>query len=654
MSSYATRKKIDTIPRIPLNGEIDLTYRCNNNCRHCWLWIPENSPEKKKELTFGEIKQIFEEARNLGCREWGISGGEPMLRSDFIDIFDFITTKATTYSLNTNGTLITPQIARIMKRKGSKMVALYGATAKVHDHITRNPGSFDSTLQGLSYLREAGVGFMVQIIPMKDNFHQLDAMIELAKSKSPIYRIGASWLYLSAYGNAEKNREIMKQRLHPSQVVELDKPDLSTKEDDKEGAHSCAPMDANQFFFKSCIESRRSFHIDPYGTMTFCGFIKDPSLRLDIKNGGFHDCWEKFIPSLENKITPGKEYLDGCGSCDLRSDCRWCPVYVFLENRNFSSKIDYLCNIAKANRAFKDNWKKNHRRYFRIAGVTIRVDSDLEISENTFHNKFKEFEVDGPGEGNISVSHHFDIPSLDGKDLGKKLYDKPPWIIYQKEMNWIYLSVSPGSGEAHPHQVSFVNQDYSRIRIYNQDPDTFLRGGLSSLFMFSTDQVFLAHAMAHKNGCFIHSCGVIFGKKGLLFVGHSEAGKSTIADILKNRAEILCDDRIIVRKRQNGFRLYGTWSHGDVPDISPNSAPLNAILFLEKSETNRLFPLKNKKEIISRLVPCLVRALVTPDWWIKTLLITENIVRETPSYILEFNKSHDLVEVLKEAFGEKN
>ena len=117
MTEYLASKKVRALPRLPFEGTIDLTYRCNNNCRHCWLWLPANAPEKRTELSFEEIRRIVDEARALGCRKWIISGGEPMLREDFPEIFDHITTNSSSYSLNTNGTLITPRIARLMKRK---------------------------------------------------------------------------------------------------------------------------------------------------------------------------------------------------------------------------------------------------------------------------------------------------------------------------------------------------------------------------------------------------------------------------------------------------------------------------------------------------------------------------------------------------------
>lgn len=163
---------IKEIPRLPLEGHIDLTYRCNNNCRHCWLSLTANAPEQKNELTFDEIRRIVDEARAMGCRSWSISGGEPMLRPDFPEIFDYLTRKAVSYSINTNGTLITPEIARLLTRKGTKMIALYGATAEVYDHVTRNPGGFEKMMSGFEYLKKEGAGFIVQLIPMRANYHQ--------------------------------------------------------------------------------------------------------------------------------------------------------------------------------------------------------------------------------------------------------------------------------------------------------------------------------------------------------------------------------------------------------------------------------------------------------------------------------------------------
>ena len=263
MSGYLAIKKTDNLPRIPLEGSLDLTYRCNNNCRHCWLRIPAGAREKENELPFDEICRIVDEARQTGCRRWSISGGEPMLRPDFPEIFDYITTRSASYSINTNGTLITPAIAELMTRKGRKMIALYGASEAVHDRITRNPGSFAATMRGFELLQEAGAGFSVQIIPMKDNYHEYPAMIKLAESVSPSWRVGAPWLFLSANGSPVKNAEITAQRLPPGEVIDLDPPDMAGTGLTMP-AGPCREDSPEDCLFADCIRERRNFHIDPY------------------------------------------------------------------------------------------------------------------------------------------------------------------------------------------------------------------------------------------------------------------------------------------------------------------------------------------------------------------------------------------------------
>jgi len=645
-TGYVQLKKLGELPRIPLEGHIDFTYRCNNNCLHCWLRIPPQS--KEIELSFEEIRKIADDARKMGCQRWSISGGEPMLRPDFPEIFDYLTRNSSSYSINTNGALITPRIASLMKRKGSKMIALYGATAEVHDHITRNSGSFEAAMRGFTYLKEAGAGFTVQLIPMRDNYHEFDSMIKLANSLSKHYRIGAPWFYLSAHGDKRKNKEIISQRFSPKDVIELDKPDLSYEEwMSEEGKNNSCDIRNNGYFFNSCIAGRRDFHIDPYGKMSFCSFIKDPSFRYDLRKGNFKEAWDEFIPSLARKVRINEEYKNNCGSCKLRQDCRWCPVYGYLEHGRFSAKVGYLCDIAKENRKFKIDWLKNHQRYYKIADITIQVESDLPINDKTFHPKFRPFEADGPGDDTIAIRHHFSLPDLRKKNLGKEVYRKPPWAIYKKGDSWVYLGISPAQGDKRLHRAVVFNSGHSRARIYNDREETFIKGNLHSLTMFPTDQILLARILADRGGLFLHSCGVNFKGKGLVFAGHSEAGKSTMANMLKGKAEILCDDRIIIRNRPDGFKIYGTWSHGDVADVSPDSAPLKAIMFLEKSDKNKAALIKNKKEINKRILACLIRPFVTADWWDKTLALIDKISCEVPCYTLKFDKSGGIIDILE-------
>ncbi len=650
MQQYTIIKETN-IPRLPLEGEIDLTCRCNLRCRHCWLRIPANDPSGKKELSFDEIGRIIAEARAMGCRSWSISGGEPMLRPDFAGIFDMITSSSLPYSLNTNGTLITPSIARLLKRKGAKMVALYGATKEVHDQITRTPGSFEATMQGFTYLREAKTGFTVQLIPMRGNYHQYEAMIELARSLSPVYRMGAPWLYFSACGSAARNREISRQRLDPVSVIDLDPP--NTMDDDEKITTALSPSGEDDRLFAACIDECRTFHIDPYGGMTFCPFVRDPALRYNLRKGSFSEAWDDFIPSITDKVRYDSEYRENCGSCNKSTDCRWCPAYAYLEHGRYSAKVSYLCRLTDKTRDYRKNWQLHHRRYFRIAGITIRVDSDIPFTEKTFDPKFKKFRAAGPGDEMIILRHHFSLKELNVSDLiensGKEVYRRAPWAIYSKDRSWIYLGIAPQKCDKTIHCAAVFNEDHTRGRIYNNSEALFRQGNLHSLTMFPSDQILLARTLADRQACFFHAAGMIINGKGFLFVGHSGAGKTTAAKMLKKQGEVLCDDRIIVRHHTNGLRIHGTWSHGDLADVSAASAPLSAILFLEKSPANRLVPVTKQKETAQLLVQYVVKSLVTADWWEKILALIENIAGEVPAYRLQFDKSgriNDTIEKL--------
>ena len=226
-------------------------------------------------------------------------------------------------------------------------------------------------------------------------------MVAFAQSWSKHWRVGAPWLFKSACGDARRNEEIERQRLDPADVVELDQPNVAYEEREVAeaaakaavaghgGAAPAAPGDDR--LYAACIETRRDFHVDPYGGMSFCGFVKDPALRYDLRRGGgsvapgaVQTAWDEFIPSLADTVRGGREYLEGCAACESRDDCRWCDVYGYLEHGRHGARVEHLCAVARENRAAKDRWVRDHRRHYEIAGITVQVESDLPFADATF------------------------------------------------------------------------------------------------------------------------------------------------------------------------------------------------------------------------------------------------------------------------------
>lgn len=285
--------------------------------------------------------------------------------------------------------------------------------------------------------------------------------------------------------------------------------------------------------------------------------------------------------------------------------------------------------------------------YYRIGGMSFSVNSDIPLTKNTFHQKFDNFKTDRPGQDIIRIHHHLGLPFTKLNDLGKQIYYISPWAIYKKYDSWVYV-ISPDmpADDGWEHMAIF-NRDYTKGDIYHKRIDYFNYNNWHSLTFFPTDQILVAQLLADRKGVYLHSGAVILNGSGLMFIGHSSAGKSTTMNMLKDKAEVLCDDRNIVRSQSDGFYVYGTWSHGDVSLVSSSSAPLKAILFLKKSDKNQLVPLKDKREVRLRLLACLIKPLLTTEWWDKIIPVIEGIAREVPCYEMEFDKSGAIVPELE-------
>ncbi|MCF7811942.1 radical SAM protein [bacterium] len=649
MSDFLTTRKIETLPRLPLSGSLDLTWRCNNNCRHCWVNIPENGASQADELSFDEIVAILKEAKFLGCRNISLSGGEPMLREDFEEIFAFVINNFASYTLNTNATLITPSIAQLMRKPGSKLISIYGADANVHDRITRRRGSYDKMMQGITYLKEAGAKFAIQIVPMRDNLHQYNDMGKFAESLSERRRLGASWLNLAG-DDIKRNREIVRQRLSADEILQIESPTLVSKNqlERNQIEHAIKKQNADNTYF-NCIKTRNAFYINPYGKMSFCPYVRDNQISYDLRKGSFSEAWDVFLPSLTGKLIIDSE----CSNCEYSDDCHWCPVYAYLEHGSYTQKIDYLCSIVQKKQLAISHYNRDHCRYFQIGGLKVKVSSHTEINDTTFDSKFKSFRIAKTDDYDVSIDHKFDQTEgldLDSNDL---VYDRIPWRIYKNKNNYIYTLSSSQDNNDNFRLTALTNHDHTQTTIIhrNEDKDLFQKGNIPSLSTFTTDQIILSRVLADRNGLYVHAAGVIMDGFGLLFPGVKEAGKTTISNLLKDHTELLCDDRIILRNVDNLPRIYGTWSHGDLPIVSASSAPLNTILFPLKSDSNRLTKIDDKAELLRNILPLVIRPLISDNWWDKILKVIEKSIVNTPAYYLYFNKDSHLFDLLKKTFG---
>ncbi|MFQ6066728.1 MAG: radical SAM protein [bacterium] len=333
---------------------MELTERCNNNCLHCYINLPANDEEaKKNEITFEEIKAIVDEATRMGCLSWHLTGGEPLLREDFSDIYVYLKRKGMRVTLFTNSTLVNPKITKLFKKYPLENleVSIYGLSQKTYEAVTRNPGSFDAFRQGIDLLKENRISFTLKAAVLPQNFHEIKKMRDFAQSLTgePLgvvlkLNLGSRF----SHGLYGKRDLIKKLRLPPEKVIQVLKQDEEIYR--KDMMDFCQkflrpPQDDHLF---SCGAGVGGCHVDAYNNFQLCLLLRHPGCVYSLREGSFKEAWEKFGPRVREIRANNKKYEEKCQRCFLKSLCEQCPAWSWMEHGVLDEPVDYLCEIAHA------------------------------------------------------------------------------------------------------------------------------------------------------------------------------------------------------------------------------------------------------------------------------------------------------------------
>jgi Predicted Fe-S oxidoreductases len=168
--------RIIQLKRVPFSIVFEITDRCNLTCLHCYQ---ENGG--KEALSFHEIKLILDDLEKLGTMKVTLTGGEPLLREDFIEIFFYCSQKGFATKLFTNATLLNSEHKKAFLKKPPFAVecSLYGASAKTHELITGVAGSFEKTLANITWMVEKRIRVLVKSVMLCLNVHEMEALDRL-------------------------------------------------------------------------------------------------------------------------------------------------------------------------------------------------------------------------------------------------------------------------------------------------------------------------------------------------------------------------------------------------------------------------------------------------------------------------------------------
>jgi AdoMet-dependent heme synthase len=328
---------------VPLAVHVDLTWRCNERCEHCYL-----EHDDKGEMSYEEISTLFGQLADAGVFFLTLSGGEPMIRRDFWDIVARARALQFNVKVKTNAVLIREAEARRLRALGVEQmqISVYSHRPEVHDAVTKLPGSLQRTLRGIRALRAAGIKVAMANVMMRSNLADRNAVAELAHELGATYSADPTVTPMINGG-----RSVLDLRIPGSDLVGLFHDKALVGDPDS----FCAPpppVGDDERNGLPCSAGHSSCYVSPYGDVYPC--IQFPLPTGNVRRQRFLDIWRHSPELLEVRSIRARD-LPVCSSCAHLGTCTRCPGLAWTEgNMRGPSSADceksfYRTGIPSAN-----------------------------------------------------------------------------------------------------------------------------------------------------------------------------------------------------------------------------------------------------------------------------------------------------------------
>lgn len=324
--------------RKPLSGQIELTYRCNLDCIHCYCKGSEN---REKELTMGQWKDIIDRIHKEGCLWLTFTGGEPFLHSDFLDIYAYAHKKGFLITLFINGTLLSSEILEFLSAKPPFLmeISLYATTLEIYEAITQTKDSFRKVIENIDKLVKTKIPLCLKTVVLKQNKDEVLKVKALSEKLLGKKKFKCDFFI---FPRINGDTAPCQYRLTPQEILEIENidPDIVSQRA-RELSHGAFDLKRPKEYLYQCNAWLSDFFIDPYGLLKFCHLSKKFSVdlaKVSFKEGFYNE----FPKLLEQKFTTGSK----CEACCLRKLCYHCPARAYLETGNEEAPVGYYCELA--------------------------------------------------------------------------------------------------------------------------------------------------------------------------------------------------------------------------------------------------------------------------------------------------------------------
>lgn len=339
---YAMGRKRGT----PVSGTFELTAGCNFNCRVCYIHAPGEAPGAEGELTAAQWLDVGRQAADAGTVFLLLTGGEPLSRPDFAEIYTGLKRLGLAVSVNTNGSLLTGETAELLERNPPMRlnISLYAGS---REGYLRQCGAdaFDGVVANIRRMKAAGVSVKLNVLFHRDNADRCGEMAALVRElglhcQASVYQYPPVRRKDAAAENRLPPEEAAAVRVRWERLLNGPPQAMAgTVPPPREDGRGCGDAARAQEGVR-CRAGHTSYWVDPQGNMMLCGMI--PLTSGCVLSEGFERCWQKTRALMKTVSAPEK-----CAGCRLRPVCCVCPAACYAETGDFAKAPPYLCKMSR-------------------------------------------------------------------------------------------------------------------------------------------------------------------------------------------------------------------------------------------------------------------------------------------------------------------
>lgn len=338
-----------TEARIPITANFELTPACNLHCDMCFIRMEQSAVNAMGGTqTLETWLDIARQLKEMGTLFILLTGGEPLLYPHFKELYTQLREMGFILTINTNGTLIDEETARLFQRLKPRRVnvTLYGTSNETYQRLCRSPHGFDQCMQGLKLLKAHGVDTKKNLSVVRGNEQDYARLLQIAQEMDIPAEVN-SYMFPCTRSTCRPARDIAAMRLDAPTAAKAEITYLQYKKGDTFPTYAQEIAWQLQNLIRKtpgtgldCRAAKSSAWFDWRGRLTPCCVMENPAVELT--GLPIAEAWEQL-----KKLGESLPLHTECKDCTLRPVCNVCYAAASHE-KQACGKLDYLCQMAQA------------------------------------------------------------------------------------------------------------------------------------------------------------------------------------------------------------------------------------------------------------------------------------------------------------------